>query len=535
MEENKALDTSLENNLTESESNDIPKTQEQKNELNKGHVFSISESIYAWLCLIFGYAFCKVVPMYLNPLAAFLLICTLFAVTLVVTRLNSGKLTVNAIVSASSAILVNLSLVLCANKTIHTVSVLYGILAFTYFVYSAFENNIDGKFSNFMIADIFKSAVVMPFSSFGKMFTGMFASKNKSVSKTFLKIILGLIVAVIPTVIVVSLLSFDSDFTKLLNSVFSVKLFSSSDWFTSLLFGIPVGMYLYGIFISSADKKCDYISKESCERSAVSMKISPCITACTAVMPIFFVYILYFVSQFKYFCSAFTDVLPENYSYAEYARSGFFQLLAVTVINALIILALILFSKQNSNFEKIILKIVTILFSLATLILICSALSKMLMYINYYGLTPKRVYTSWFMVTLSLIVVAVIVKQIVGKLKLIPIATIICVVMVAVLSLGRVDSFIAKYNVDKYINNELPSVDIALLDNLSEDSIEHMVRLKKHLESKNDFNDTQLIIDLNNKLSNKASFYNLDNTNIFTMSLPRYRAKKALKSAGYME
>lgn len=49
--------------------------------------------------------------------------------------------------------------------------------------------------------------------------------------------------------------------------------------------------------------------------------------------------------------------------------------------------------------------------SIFTLILIATAISKMVMYISVYGLTQLRFYTTWFMLLLAVIFVMIIVKQ----------------------------------------------------------------------------------------------------------------------------
>ena len=497
--------------------------------------FNISEIVFAWASIIFGYAFCRTVPVYLNPLGSVLLIAAMFAVAGIIIKLNSGKLSGNAIFAAASAVVANLSLILTANQAIHTLTFFFFIFAFTYFVYTCFGNDLDGKFSNLLIVDLFKSTFVMPFASFGKVFVAMFSKGNKKVGNSIVKILVGLVIAIVPTIVIVSLLSFDKDFSNLIENIFAFDLSISAGRIGSLILGVPIGMYIFGLYLSSADKKCQSLNKESCDNSRQKAKFLPCITACTAVLPILVVYILYFVSQFKYFCSAFVNVLPENFSYAEYARAGFFQLLTVTIINAIIIVALLMFSKRNTKFEIIALKTVTILFCVATLVLVCSALSKMLMYIDIYGLTPKRIYTSWFMVMISLVVVTVIIKQLVSKFKIVPIACIACTMMIAVLSLARVDAFIAKYNVDRYVNNTAVSVDIELLDSLSDDSVEQMVRLKKYIESTPDGKNTILYKSLDEKLETKAKTIDNEDFGVLDFSLPHYKAKKALTDAGYIE
>ena len=127
------------------------------------------------------------------------------------------------------------------------------------------------------------------------------------------------------------------------------------------------------------------------------------------------VYLFFFVSQWDYYLSAFTGKLPEGVvNYAEYARSGFFELCTVSAINLVIITAIALFMKRSGNGEKIFLRIVSALFSVMTLVLIGTALAKMYLYIDRFGLTVKRLLSSWLMIVIALIFVFVInyIKQI---------------------------------------------------------------------------------------------------------------------------
>ena len=114
---------------------------------------------------------------------------------------------------------------------------------------------------------------------------------------------------------------------------------------------------------------------------------------------------MFFISQAGYFLSAFTNSLPEGFTYADYARRGFFELFAIALINLGVTCFMSLFSKKAGREKPFALKFYSVMISVFTLILIATAMSKMIMYINRYGLTALRFYTSWFMVLLAMIFV----------------------------------------------------------------------------------------------------------------------------------
>jgi len=68
--------------------------------------------------------------------------------------------------------------------------------------------------------------------------------------------------------------------------------------------------------------------------------------------------------------------LPEGYTYSGYAREGFFQLLAVCILNLLLVLICLYLFREN-----IVLKLILTLISGCTYIMILSSALRMIMYI----------------------------------------------------------------------------------------------------------------------------------------------------------
>lgn len=106
------------------------------------------------------------------------------------------------------------------------------------------------------------------------------------------------------------------------------------------------------------------------------------------------VYILFCAIQLLYLFSG-SIALPEGYTYAEYAHEGFYQLLAVCILNIIMVsICQTFFSKSK------VLKILLTLIATCTYIMIASSAMRMILYVEVYHLTFLRLFVLWFLVVL---------------------------------------------------------------------------------------------------------------------------------------
>ncbi len=106
-----------------------------------------------------------------------------------------------------------------------------------------------------------------------------------------------------------------------------------------------------------------------------------------------FVYLIFSGIQFVYLVGKME--LPGGYTYAEYAHEGFYQLLAVTILN----LVLVSFCKKHFADNKV-LKVILTVITLCTYVMIASSALRMFLYVGVYGLSHLRVYVLWLLVVL---------------------------------------------------------------------------------------------------------------------------------------
>ena len=179
-----------------------------------------------------------------------------------------------------------------------------------------------------------------------------------------------------------------------------------------------------------------------------------------------------------YYLSAFGGILPEGYSYSEYARQGFFELCGTAVLDLFVIFVAGVLAKRNESGRKpVAVRIYSAVFGITTILLICSAMSKMIMYIGEYGLTGLRFYTSWFMILLGIVFFVLILHEIFPGMKTVATLFISFTVMLGVLCFSDPDARIAQYNVESYLSGTTQQIDTYSLAALSEGAAPYVEKL----------------------------------------------------------
>ena len=176
------------------------------------------------------------------------------------------------------------------------------------------------------------------------------------------------------------------------------------------------------------------------------------------------VYLVFSVIQISYlFLGEFT--LPSGVTYAEYARSGFFQLLFVCLINLATILICISFFREQKA-----LKIILTIFSACTYIMLASSAMRMILYIEAYQLTFLRLIVLWALVVIAISLIYCLITIYKPDFRLFSCITITVTVCYLVLSFARPDYVIAKYN----LVSGKEKADLSYLFSLSSDAVAAM-------------------------------------------------------------
>lgn len=326
------------------------------------------------------------------------------------------------------------------------------VLSYTFFVLSLFGNANRTLSGGTFLLDAVKATFVYPFLSFPSVFLSLFQWKrgSKRAGRVVLFTLIGVAAALVLGVIAVSLLSFDASFAKLFE--FDWDWDDLPEVIGKILVCVPLAALLFSSFTSSEQKRLPNMSTpEKAERIGTRMKKVHPVVFLIPVAALLVIYGLFFFTQWDVYMSAFSGVLPSSYTAAEYARSGFFELCAVAAINAVLGVLMALFMNETSCAAVILKKIANTLLAVATLILIATAVSKMILYIQRFDLTVLRLLVSVILVLIAIGFSVSVLSQWIRGVKTAPVMIVLVSALLLITPFLNVNGRIAKYNVDAYL------------------------------------------------------------------------------------
>ncbi len=267
-----------------------------------------------------------------------------------------------------------------------------------------------GGTSSYIWADMIHTFVGAPFSHFVSIFPaffGLFKKKTKTGKNKLSPAIAGVIMAVVALWFIMPLLikadnnflSGISDFIKNLFTGFNLG-YTLFNFSVHSILTVPVACYLYSLGYSSMNNTGRLFSINELDSGREKFRISPAVTLKVFLSIVCVVYIMFIALQGEYLLGAFTGKLYRDMTYAQYARTGFFELCKVSVINLTLLAIVNLLIKKEEN--KAV-KLPMLMLCVLSLLLLSTATAKMAMYICAYGLTVKRIISTTFLIWLVIV------------------------------------------------------------------------------------------------------------------------------------
>lgn len=212
----------------------------------------------------------------------------------------------------------------------------------------------------------------------------------------------------------------DEGFNRLTADILELFSFDLGDNFAVYVFrfiaSLPVGAWLFGLIAGSLRTDEEKLRTQAAAVNGFLPKLRAVPERVwTVVMAVFaVVYFLFFAVQSSYLFGAFTRTLPEDFTVAQYAREGFFELCRVMAIN-FSLLYLVSRSSAKPIREDKVQRITATLLIIAGMIFAVIAMSKLVLYIMCFGFTPKRLQSSWLVLLLFMGCVACLYSLWTGK------------------------------------------------------------------------------------------------------------------------
>lgn len=184
--------------------------------------------------------------------------------------------------------------------------------------------------------------------------------------------------------------------------------------------------------------------------------------------------------QFQYFFGGQANINIEGYTFAEYARKGFGELVAVAFFSLLLLLGLGAITRRETEPQRRTFSGLGVGLVGLVLVMLVSAFQRLMLYETAYGFSRLRAYTHVFMIWLALLLVVVVVLEIMRRERAAGLAMVLAALgFVISLTLLNVDAFIVKQNVqrelqvvaDKSLTQGRVDLDAQYFLDLSDDAV----------------------------------------------------------------
>ncbi len=352
------------------------------------------------------------------------------------------------------------------------------ILAVTYLGGRWIQYSISDYFGRFLT--LLASAIARPVSFAAEVRKTQAESGVRPPKWNIWPFVRGIIIALPVLAIFASLLaSADLIFSQKLNHV--IQLFNLEklpEYIFRLIYILVIGYALAGVVLHAATQSTDEkLVGDDKPLVPAFLGFTESAIVLGSVVALFTVFV---IIQFQYFFGGQTNIHIDGYTYSEYARRGFGELVAVAFFALLMLLVLSGITKREGESQRRVFSGLGVALVILVLVMLVSAYQRLVLYEAAYGFSRLRTYTHVFLIWTGLLLIATIVLEILRKERAFALAAVIAALGFAIsLPLLNVDAFIVRQNVQRELraaeNSDKVDLDAQYFTNLSDDAVPVLV------------------------------------------------------------
>ena len=224
-----------------------------------------------------------------------------------------------------------------------------------------------------------------------------------------------------------------------------------------------MGLFLHAILPSRLEERP--VNQKTWIRPFLGMVESGIILSLVDALFLFFVLI-----QVRYLFGGESNITQAGFTYSEYARRGFWELVAVAILSLGLYLCLSTITSMESKRSKILFTSLSVLLLVLVMVILASAFQRLYLYEQVYNFTRLSTYTHVFILWLALLLLALIGLEVFRKRHFFTVALLLSIFgFVLTLSFINVDGFIARRNI-AISAEENTLLDVDYLKTLSSDA-----------------------------------------------------------------
>lgn len=229
-----------------------------------------------------------------------------------------------------------------------------------------------------------------------------------------------------------------------------------------------VGIYLHAILPNNEEERPD--PKKPWMKPFLGWTETGIILGAVDLLFLAFVFI-----QVRYLFGGTTNISETGYTYAEYARKGFGELVAVAIVSIGLYLGLNTISKREHTGAKAGFSVLSVLLMANVLVILASSFQRLQLYENAYGFSQLRTYTHFFIYWLAGLIVVTILLEVFRRRGHFALALLVMTLgFGATLAVINVNGFIAEKNIARALDGQ--ELDVPHLASLKEDAVPAIIQ-----------------------------------------------------------
>jgi hypothetical protein len=236
-------------------------------------------------------------------------------------------------------------------------------------------------------------------------------------------------------------------------------------------FGIPEKyIAMYAPYLKPAKQAAEKIRNDYKVEVAVSLSL------------IALLFALFIVFQISYLFGGEANIVNSGFTYAEYARRGFGELVVVAFASLIILLTVDSLTKKSLDRAKWFI-LPSLIIVAEIIVIIISAFKRLMLYQSAYGITDLRLYVSGFIILLGIIFMIFTAKLLLKKPhSFFALGVLISMIgFIAVFNLLNPDKFIAEQNIARFEKTQ--KLDVEYISKLSADAVPTVLQVYKKLNN----------------------------------------------------
>lgn len=188
-------------------------------------------------------------------------------------------------------------------------------------------------------------------------------------------------------------------------------------------------------------------------------------------------FLSFILVQLAYLFGGAQNVVGGEFTYAEYARKGFFELIAVAGFSLLLLFVTERVLLRQRQMHDLKFKLLSSLLIVQVLVIMVSAVKRLRLYESAYGFTSLRLLSYIFMAWLAVVFIVFLYKILADRRENeLAFALFVSVMaLFAVINLMNIDGLVANKNIDRY--ERTGKLDVRYLEGLSDDGVVQFARL----------------------------------------------------------